>query len=147
MKFPLGCAAVAAAIGFAASQGCMTHPPRTTAPTAKSAGDPSEPSGVVRVGDVSVSGFDATIAASTLDDPALAKVKAFVVATDWTSAAKELEGVISKAPPTGRELLRWRYQLGHLRLLAGDLAGAAEAFDQVAEGQGSLAPYAQFGAA
>jgi soluble lytic murein transglycosylase len=124
----------------------MARPPRVAA--AKSAAEASDPREAIPVpGEVPIAGFDAAVAASTLDDPALARVKAFVVASDWGGAAKALEMAIATAPPAARDLVRWRYQLGRLRALAGDLGGAADAFDEVAIDGGPLSPYATFNGA
>jgi soluble lytic murein transglycosylase len=126
----------------------MTHPPRVGGSATKAVAETADStSSSPRAVEVPRTGFDAGMASSTLDDPALAKVKAFAGAADWTNAARALENAIATTPPPERELVRWRYQLGHLRFAAGELAGAAEAFDAVALDGGPLAPYAQFGAA
>jgi soluble lytic murein transglycosylase len=129
----------------------MTHPPRVVAPkAAASTGESREAPLAAQVDPEArapVRGFDPSIAASMLDDPALLRVKAFVFSSDWANAVSALETALSATPPSERDLVRWHYQLGHLRMLAGDLTGAADAFDDVVKAGGPLASYAQFGAA
>jgi soluble lytic murein transglycosylase len=150
VRFPFGCAAVAGAIAFAASSGCMARAPRVSGAALRSALEPPnetlEPAATATI-DVQIQGFDAAIATSTLDHPALEKVKALVSSSDYAGAAASLEEAISRLQPSDRDATRWRYQLGRLRAAAGDLAAAAEAFDEVARGGGPLSAYAQFGAA
>ncbi|HMJ54177.1 MAG TPA: lytic transglycosylase domain-containing protein [Polyangiaceae bacterium] len=146
MRFPIGCAAAAAAIGFLTSfSGCMTRAQRG-APAL-----PSTPSTAVvssaRVAPEPIEGFDPGTVTLTLDAPALGEVRAFVVQLDYVSAARVLENALVLAPPTDVvDALRWRYQLGRLRALAGDHAGAARAFDEVTQAGGPLTPYSQLGA-
>jgi soluble lytic murein transglycosylase len=97
--------------------------------------------------EVPVQGFDAALATRTLDHPALDKVKALVLAADYAGAAMMLEGALIASQPSPEDAVRWRYQLGRLRTLAGDLIGAADAFDEAARAGGPLAHYAEFGAA
>jgi soluble lytic murein transglycosylase len=112
-------------------------PEATSEARAPSPPDPSE----------TILGFDAAIAASTLDDPPLAKVKTLVASLDYANAAKQLEDALAASAPAEPDASRWRYQLARLRMLNGDLGAAADAFDEVAKGGGPLAAYAQFGAA
>jgi soluble lytic murein transglycosylase len=149
MRLPLGCAATAAIIGFVASSGCMSHVSQVVAPAAapmRAAAQVSTATGAPAIDEPSPAGFDVGGVVGTLDEPALAKVKALFVASDYAGAAKELEGVLGSAP-SEEEATRWRYQLARLRMLADDLSGAAEAFDDVAKSGGPLTPYAQLGAA
>jgi soluble lytic murein transglycosylase len=147
MRLPFGAAAIAAIIGFSVSSGCAGHVPRIATPDpARPASDlhpvaGSAPAALVE-GPV---GFDVGVVTSTLDDPALAKVKALVADEDYENAVKELETALA-SPPSEEVAVRWRYQLGRLCVQAGDLAGAADAFDEVAKGDGPLVPYATLGA-
>ena len=145
MRFPIGCAAAAAAIGFLTSSGCMSRaqrgalsvspPPRAEA--AKSEGIVAEP----------IEGFDPGTVVLTLETPALAEVKSFFLLADYVNAVRALESALATAPPTDPvDALRWRYQLARLRAMAGDYAGAARAFDEVTQAGGPLTPYSQFGA-
>ena len=128
----------------------MTRLPRSAVPSSKTVTEPPieardlvPPTEAPGAHDV---GFDPAVATSTLDDPALAGVKALVLSSDFANAAKMLETALQATPLSDQEI-RWRYQLGRLRMLAGDLAGAAESFDEVTRSAGPLAPYGQFGAA
>jgi soluble lytic murein transglycosylase len=145
VRFPIGCAAVAAAIGFLTSSGCMSRAQRgalsvTTTPRLD----------VVKVDNVvtePIDGFDPGTVVLTLDTPALAEVKSFVLAADYVNAVRVLENALATAPPADVvDALRWRYQLARLRAMAGDHAGAARAFDEVSQAGGPLTPYSQFGA-
>ena len=146
MRFPIGCAAVAAAIGFlTSSSGCMSRaqrgvpatPPLPSAAIVPSAGAISEP----------VEGFDPGTVSLVIDAPALAEVKGFAVLADYVNAVRVLENLLATAPPADPvEAVRWRYQLARLRTLAGDYAGAARDFDEVTRTGGPLTPYSQFGA-
>jgi soluble lytic murein transglycosylase len=115
---------------------------------------PSPPSaapvGVVNAGPVvpPIEGFDPGTVTLTLETPALAEAKAYWLQSDSSGAARALENVLVTAPPADPvEAVRWRYQLGRLRVLAGDHAGAARAFDEVTDAGGPLTPYSQYGAA
>jgi soluble lytic murein transglycosylase len=146
MRFPIGCAAAAAAIGFLTSfSGCMTRTQRG-APAL-----PSWPSTAIpmntRAAPEPVEGFDPGSVSLTIDAPALAEVKAFLVLTDYANAVRLLENLLVTGPPADPvEMVRWRYQLARLRTLAGDHLGAARAFDEVTLAGGPLTPYSQFGA-
>jgi soluble lytic murein transglycosylase len=160
MRLPWGCALTAAVIGFMTSSGCMARMPRAPATVAARPNPqlraPVVPQAIpasLKTAELVIPpvedpapGFDPGSLASILDDPALAKVKARVGASDPAGAAKALEKVLLLASPDEDEV-RWRYQLGRLRVLAGDLTGAARAFDEVAAAGGPLAPYARFGSA
>jgi soluble lytic murein transglycosylase len=137
---------VAAAIGFlTSSSGCMSRAPRV-APAVPSVPSSEAASGANPALDPAF-GFDPGTITLILDAPALTDVKTFVAQSDYASAVRVFENALSQAPPADAvELLRWRYQLGRLRALAGDYAGAARAFDEVTEGGGPLTPYSQFGA-
>ena len=94
-----------------------------------------------------IDGFDPGTVVLTLDTPALAEVKSFVLAADYANAVRVLENALAVAPPADVvDVLRWRYQLARLRAMAGDHAGAARAFDEVSQAGGPLTPYSQFGA-
>jgi len=99
------------------------------------------------VGTEPIDGFDPGTVVLTLDTPALAEVKSFVLAADYANAVRVLENTLAVAPPADVvDALRWRYQLARLRAMAGDHAGAARAFDEVSQAGGPLTPYSQFGA-
>jgi soluble lytic murein transglycosylase len=149
MRLPLGCAVSAAIIGFMAASGCMSHASQVVAPATTPphlAAQASTTAGAPAIEELGPVGFDVGGIVSTLDEPALARVKVLVIASDYTDAAKELQDALGAAP-SEEEGTRWRYQLGRLRMLANDLAGAAEAFDDVAKTGGPLTPYAELGAA
>ncbi|HMI87327.1 MAG TPA: lytic transglycosylase domain-containing protein, partial [Polyangiaceae bacterium] len=147
MRFPIGCAAVAAAIGFlTSSSGCMSRAQRSAAVM------PSWPSTAIapipRVLPEAIEGFDPGTVSLTIDAPALAETKAFAVLADYPSAVRALENLLATAPPADPvDAVRWRYQLARMRVLAGDHAGAARTFDEVTQAGGPLTPYSQFGAA
>jgi soluble lytic murein transglycosylase len=148
MKFPIGCAAAAAAIGFlTSSSGCMSRTQRAlpaVAPMAKMAGTPS---GLAPLSQVT-EGFDPGAVMLTLDAPSLAEVKALVAQADYPNAVRLLDtALLASPPPDVVEVVRWRYQLARLRALAGDYAGAAHDFDEVTQAGGPLTPYSQYGAA
>jgi soluble lytic murein transglycosylase len=82
-----------------------------------------------------------------LDVPALADVRTAYNLADYKAAVRALEKALDGAPPDGEDLARWRYQLGKLRALAADFAGAAEAYALAASTPGPLAGYARYGAA
>jgi soluble lytic murein transglycosylase len=95
-----------------------------------------------------IEGFDPGTVTLTLETPALAETKAYWLLSDYASAVRALENALITATPTDPvEVVRWRYQLGRLRVLAGDHAGAAHAFDEVTDAGGPLTPYSQYGAA
>ncbi|HKQ70557.1 MAG TPA: lytic transglycosylase domain-containing protein [Polyangiaceae bacterium] len=147
MRLPLACAAIAAAMGFMASSGCMSRGPRSVAAPAYQPPPSLDTEGRSPVADEPTTGFDVSGFASTLDDKALAKVKVLALGTDYANAAKALEIAFVATPPSEEDAVRWRYQLGRLRALAGDAAGAALAFEEAAKVEGPLAAYAHLGAA
>ncbi|MET0595770.1 MAG: transglycosylase SLT domain-containing protein [Polyangiaceae bacterium] len=148
MRFPIGCAAAAAAIGFlTSSSGCMTRTQRALAPALPAAPVGVAPSGLPPLPE-GPEGFDPGTVTLTLDSPVLAEAKAFVAAADYANAVRVLDAaLLASPPPDVVEVVRWRYQLARLRALAGDYAGAAHDFDEVTQSGGPLTPYSQYGAA
>ncbi|HEX9295640.1 MAG TPA: tetratricopeptide repeat protein, partial [Polyangiaceae bacterium] len=146
MRFPIDCAVAAAVIGFVASSGCMMRSQRIAAPVLHPGAERAAPP-TVQAEPTLVRGFDPGNVRSVLDEPALARVKAFVTAGDYANGAAALAATLAASTPIEEDAVRWRYQLGRLRWLAGDLEGAALAFDEVAVSVGPLAAYAQFGGA
>src|SRR5690242_15918988 len=146
MRFPIGCAAAAAAISFITSSGCMSRTYRAV--PAAPAPPTAEVARTAPVVDEPYEGFDPGTMTLVLEAPALAEVKALVVQGDYANAVRALENALASAPPSDPvDAVRWRYQLGHLRALGGDYAGAARAFDDVTQAGGPLTPYSQLGAA
>jgi len=114
----------------------VTVPSSAAAPAAPSAA-PADPAV-----------FDPARVALLLDDPRLAAVKAQVEREAYAKAAAELGDALTKTTPLSPEDRRaWLYQLGHLRALGGDPAGAASAFKESASSPWVLADYAHLQAA
>jgi soluble lytic murein transglycosylase len=146
VRFPIGCAAAAAAIGFlTSSSGCMSRTQRGVPVS------PLPPSAEVAASPIPVAppeGFDPGTVTLTLDTLALAETKGYWLQSDYAGAARALEAaLLTSTPGDPVEVVRWRYQLGRLRALAGDHPGAARAFDEVTDAGGPLTPYSQYGAA
>jgi soluble lytic murein transglycosylase len=91
--------------------------------------------------------FDPSSIVAILDDPRLAGVKVQLAREAQKGAADELDRLLRASPPAGHEEAAWYYQLGRLRLRAGDPSAAVRAFDQAAAGDWPLADYARFHAA
>ncbi|UQA63486.1 transglycosylase SLT domain-containing protein [Polyangium aurulentum] len=93
--------------------------------------------------------FDPSSVSPVLDHPRLAAVKAAALREAYVEAAKELDAVLAATDPrpSQDEERAFRYQLGHLRALAGDPLGAAGAYDAAAKLGGPLESYARYQAA
>ncbi|MEO7331265.1 MAG: lytic murein transglycosylase, partial [Minicystis sp.] len=92
--------------------------------------------------------FDPARITLTLDDPRLAAVKAEVDREAYAKAASALASTLtSTSPLAAEERSAWLYQLGRLRALGGDPAGAAKAFQESAATPWALAEYAHLQAA
>jgi soluble lytic murein transglycosylase len=91
--------------------------------------------------------FDPAQVSLVLDDPRLAAVKAEVDREAYAKGAVTLAAVIVAASPSPEEKAPWLYQLGRLRALGGDPAGAAKAFEDSAAIPWTLSDYARLEAA
>jgi soluble lytic murein transglycosylase len=92
--------------------------------------------------------FDPSEIVAILDDPRLTVVRAHLAREANKGAADELEGLLRAAPPSEPAgEAAWWYQLGRLRLSAGDPGAAVRAFDQAAAIDWPLSDYARFHAA
>src|SRR5262249_44746315 len=78
-----------------------------------------------------------------LEDPRLAAVKAEVDQEAYAKAAASLSAALTAASPSPEDERAWLYQLGHLRALSGDPAGAARAFEDSAQKGYALADHAR----
>lgn len=118
------------------------HWPAATGAPASAA--TATPSGPVLDGDA----FDPTRLTTVLDDPRLATVKDDVAHEAWTKATQDLAAALAASPaPSASDALAWRFQLGHLRVLAGDPVGGARAFDEASAAPWTLADHARLQAA
>ncbi len=92
--------------------------------------------------------FDPAAVRLVLDDPRLAAVREAADREAWGKAAVEMTLAVSGRPgaagPSAAEAPAWTYELGRLRGLAGDAAGAARAFDDAAAADWALAGYARW---
>lgn len=92
--------------------------------------------------------FDPSTIVTVLDDPRLSVVRAHLAREAAKGAADELEALLRAAPPKAEaEEAAWWYQLGRLRLRAGDPASAVRAFDHAAAIDWPLSDYARLHAA
>ena len=82
-----------------------------------------------------------------LDDPRLAAVKLEVDREAFPRAAQAMSAAMTATPPAAAERPAWLYQLGRLRALGGDPAGAAKAFQESAATPWELGDYAHLQAA
>jgi soluble lytic murein transglycosylase len=82
-----------------------------------------------------------------LEDPRLAAVKAEVDREAYAKAAQAMDAALQAGGPSPEDRLAWLYQLGRLRALGGDPAGAAKAFGESAAGGYVLAGHARLQAA
>jgi soluble lytic murein transglycosylase len=82
-----------------------------------------------------------------LEDPRLAAVKAEADQEAYARAAVAMATAIAGASPSPEDRRAWLYQLGHLRALGGDPAGAAKAFEESAAATWALSDHARLQAA
>ena len=91
--------------------------------------------------------FEPSRIALTLEDPRLAAVKVEADREAFPRAAQAMSAAMTTAPPSAEERPAWLYQLGRLRALGGDPAGAAKAFQESAATPWALTDYAHLQAA
>ena len=113
-------------------------PPATVAPVAAPA-PPAPP--------LDPALFDPARIPLVLDDPRLAAVKADADQEAYARAAASLAAALTSASPSPEDRRAWLYQLGRLRALGGDPAGAARAFEESAASAWPLQGYARLQAA
>ncbi len=127
----------------------MGSPVATAAPSA--AARPAElPVEPLRAADVTPGEavFDPSQIVAILDDPRLTVVKAHVGREAFKGAADELASALREAPPKEPvEVAAWTYQLGRLRLQAGDPLNAIRAFEGAAATAWPLSDEARYHAA
>src|SRR5262249_12767682 len=134
---------VAAGCGDALFSGNVSNAPRT-APNASTA--PIDPSAQVSApAPIDPDQLDPSTFKPLLDDPRLAGVKA--LAADPPKAAQALAALLASSQPSPEDRAAWSYQLGRLRVAAGDSAGAARAFQDAGAVSWTLAPWAHVEAA
>ncbi|MBK8253680.1 MAG: transglycosylase SLT domain-containing protein [Polyangiaceae bacterium] len=97
-------------------------------------------------------GFDPNTVVLIIDDPRLSDVKAAAQQEAFVRAVELLQAKLSAitplAPPlTPEDRAAWLYQLGKLRVSAGDPLGAAKAFEECSTTEGPLVDYARYQAA
>ena len=93
-------------------------------------------------------GFDPATVTPLLDDKRFATVKLAVQQEAPVKAVELVQALISGSPgPTDEEKPAWLYQLGKLRVAAGDPLGAAKAFEESAAIAWTLSDYARYQAA
>jgi soluble lytic murein transglycosylase len=142
-----GCASLAPAgtSGLSCTPECPSAAPLASSAVSASA-VASAPPAPLSPPDPSV--FEPARITMILDDPRLAPVKAEVDREAYAKAAAALtEALASTSPLTQEDRLAWLYQLGRLRALGGDPAGAAKAFDGSAAMPWALTEYAHLQAA
>ncbi len=116
----------------------VTSAPSTTASAAASA-EPAPPPEI---------GFDPASVKVLLDDPRFATVKLAVGQEAYVKAVELTQALLAGPPgPSAAEKPQWLYQLGRLRMLAGDPLGAAKAYEESAALGGTLEDYARYQAA
>lgn len=96
------------------------------------------------VHDPSQAVFDPATVTPLLDDPRFAEVHAQLDREADKGAADAFEKIMSATTLTAEQEPRWQYQLGLLRLAAGDPAAAVRAFDRAAAAEWPLKDYALF---
>ncbi|MEM1034152.1 MAG: transglycosylase SLT domain-containing protein [Myxococcota bacterium] len=143
-----GCGGVpAAAPAATATPSWMAAPVSTATPHPSAATPPAlsvEPtrSGDVRPGEPV---FDPAAIVAVLDDPELTEVAERVARGATRGAADALARRLRSAPPSdAAERAAWTYQLGRLRLQAGDPDGAIRAFERAGAVDWPLADYARY---
>src|SRR6185312_3407588 len=77
----------------------------------------------------------------------LVAVKTEIDREAFPRAAQAMSAAMTATPPAAEERPAWLYQLGRLRALGGDPAGAAKAFQDSAATPWELADYAHLQAA
>lgn len=82
-----------------------------------------------------------------LEDPRLAAVKAELDREAYARAAQAMDTALAAGGPSPEDRTAWLYQLGRLRALGGDPAGAAKAFADAANAGYVLAGHARLQAA
>ena len=93
-------------------------------------------------------GFDPSTVQLVLDDPRLSAVKVAAQQEAYVKAVELLVASLGGAPgPSEAERATWLYQLGKLRVLAGDPLGAAKAFEEAGATEGPLQHHARYQAA
>ena len=93
-------------------------------------------------------GFDPASVQLLLDDKRFATVKLAVGQEAFVKAVELTQALIAGPPgPDATEKPAWLYQLGKLRVQAGDPLGAAKAFEESAALGGTLEDYARYQAA
>ncbi len=93
-------------------------------------------------------GFDPATVQLVLEDPRLAEVKAATEKEAHVRAVELLAALLAASPgPSAEDRPMWLYQLGKLRVLAGDPLGAAKAFEEAAALASPLADHARYQAA
>lgn len=133
----------------ATASGCVPEPtpalpppPAATPPPPLVAAAPAPPPAPLPPDQI-----DLTKIPLVLDDPRLAAVKAEADRESYARAAVALSAAITGASPSPDDRKAWLYQLGRLRALGGDPAGAAQAFEQSAAEGYVLADHARLQAA
>ena len=118
-------------------------PPATVAATVTASATASAaPAAPVEIG------FDPATAKPLLDDARFATVKLAVGQEAYVKAVELVQALIAGPPgPAENEKPAWLYQLGRLRMLAGDPLGAAKAYEDSAALGGPLEDYARYQAA
>lgn len=96
-------------------------------------------------------GFDPASVVLILDDPRLTEVKAAVQQEAFVRAVELLTALVRPASPdkapAPADKAAWLFQLGKLRVQAGDPLGAAKAYEEAAEIEGPLVDHARYLAA
>lgn len=128
---------------------CAPECPSTSAPSASAPSSPSVASAAaVTSAPPDPSVYDPARVTLVLEDARLAAVKAEVEREAYAKAAQALGAVLaSTSAISAEDRLSFVYQLGRLRALGGDPAGAAKAFQEAAAAPWALTDYAHLQAA
>jgi soluble lytic murein transglycosylase len=122
--------------------------PQASAPPLVSAAPPVTAAPSVELPPPGEVGFDPKAVKPVLEDPRLAAVKAAVDQEAYVKAVELLAASIAGPPgPDATDKPVWLYQLGRLRVLAGDPLGAAKAYEEASELESLLADHARYQAA
>ncbi|WP_437761402.1 transglycosylase SLT domain-containing protein [Sorangium sp. So ce281] len=127
-----------------AQRGAAACPPLCPQPAPPASAAPAGP--VVPGTPGEAPAFDPERLTLVLDDPRLAQVQKLVEQEAYAGAAAAMAQALS-APLSPADAAAFRYQLGRLRVLAGDPVGAAKEYDAAAAAGGPLADHARFAAA